>query len=141
MAHRTISAITSTLLLFTLAACSNSAPEPGAKSVDSETEGSLELVITTIEDAQIGELPGDRDWEARVVDGKVIYESAGSGSCQPIVETATLEGSTVTLNRFDYSDRPCTMDYRQYQQEITRADGEAIPADVEFVLNQVAPPK
>ncbi len=138
MAHRTITAVISTLLLLTLAACSNSTPELGAKSVDTETEGSVELVITNIEDAQIGELPGDKDWTARVVDGTVIYESAGSGSCKPIIETASLEGSTVTLNRFDYSGQPCTMDYRPYKQEIARADGEPISNDVDFVLNETA---
>jgi hypothetical protein len=132
MAHRT-------LLLLTLAACSISTPEPGAKSVDTETGGTVELVVTNVEDAQIDDTAfNDEGWSAQVVDGIVIYESAGSGSCAPVVNSATLEDGVITLNRTDYSGQACTMDYRPYKQEIARADGEPIANDVDFVLNETA---
>lgn len=126
-------------LLFSVSACSTSSSESAGTDiagVDANESGSqVELVITDIEDAQIDlNALGDKDWKATVDSALITYESAGSGSCKPIIEKAVLDGKTVTLTRFDYTGKPCTMDLRQYRQEIATPDGSDFPEDVEVVM-------
>lgn len=63
-----------------------------------------------------------------VVDGKIIYTNAGSGSCPLIVESAIYnpETSEYILTLRDYSGSMCTMDYRGIEQTISYADGTDI---------------
>jgi len=100
-------------------------------STSEKGNGSVELTIKDIDDAIVDmDKFNDKGYRAEIVDGVLIYESAGSGSCKPIIETAKVEDGTVVLTKFDYTGKPCTMDLRQFRQEIKPADGSELAADL-----------
>lgn len=79
---------------------------------------------------------GDKDWAITVNDSVIVYEAAGSGTCKPIIETALLSGNTLTLKRYEYAGRPCTMDLRHFAQEIHAPEGTTFPEDLQVeVIN------
>lgn len=108
--------------MLALAGCSSPSgdAEGGASVKDS---GPIQLVVS--EPREEGGMPEseDSDFTATIKDGVLTYHAAGSSTCAPKVETAVLEGTTITLTRPSYEGKPCTMDLRPLVQEITRADG------------------
>lgn len=139
MSRRMLTAIIATGFVLTAAACTSSAPDESGEGAATKNAGSkgakTELVITNIEDAQIDlNSLGDKDWNATLDSSVIIYDAAGSGSCKPIIEKAVLEDTTVTLTRFDYSGKPCTMDLRQFRQEIAMPDGSDFPENTSVVV-------
>lgn len=106
-------------LLF-LSACSGAAAESDASVVISDA----------VEDADVSVEIGAEGFNSEVVDGVVIVDTAGSSSCPPTIEKGTFKDGVLTLERFVYEDKPCTMDYRLFRQQVSLADGTDFEADV-----------
>lgn len=71
-----------------------------------------------------------------IIEGRVIWESAGSSTCPPIINSATYSPTekNVTLYRADYTGDICTMDIRPVQQIISRLNDETLPEDVTVMV-------
>jgi len=74
--------------------------------------------------------------QAEVIDGKIIYTNAGSGSCPPVLDEALYdaESDTYLLKIKKYHNKPCTMDLRGLKQTVTRSDDEQVPQDAHIVI-------
>lgn len=112
------SAAAATLLF--LSACSGSAADSNANVVISDA----------VIDADVNLEMSDQGFNSEVKDGVVIIDTAGSSSCPPTIEKGTFKDGVLTLERFEYEDKPCTMDYRLFRQEVTLSDGAKFDADV-----------
>lgn len=140
MKTRMLTIAASAALMLSLSACTNAkmSADSGFSAQGSGSEkgtATVELSIKNIDDAVVDlDKFGDSAHRTEIVDGVLIYEAAGSGSCKPIVETATLEDQKLTLTKFDYTGKPCTMDLRHFRQEIKPVDGSALPADLNIVV-------
>lgn len=71
-----------------------------------------------------------------IIEGSVVWDSAGSSSCPPIIKSATYSPTekNVTLYRADYTADICTMDIVPVQQIISRLGAETLPEDVTVMV-------
>lgn len=109
------------------------------ETTDTQRTGTVELSIEKLPPADFVQLnqsdPNNpipaQAYGAYVSNGEVIWYSAGSSSCPPIILSATYnyDSNTVDLTQADYAGKVCTMDLRPLQQRIFMTDGEKIPDD------------
>lgn len=122
-----------------MSACTNTAVSPvpsNSPSPSTDIEKTVTLVITDVDfdnvEKPVDFSPSDlNDLPTTVVvDGKIVYTHAGSGSCAPVLETAVYENGSYILKEKVYpEDTPCTDDLQVVQQAVSIEGGEAIPAD------------
>lgn len=73
--------------------------------------------------------------KAFVENGVIIYTSAGSSSCPPIVEKVEQIGNEIYLTTKDYSRSICTQDISPIVQIIKYADGTRILQHMKIFLD------
>lgn len=99
-----------------------------------------DLEIETLNDSQTPQLAPNEDVPQFIrQDGRIIYLSAGSSSCPPSLEDATMvrdeggeESVQLTLTEYD-KNTACTMDYAPFAQVVFDEDGPISP-DVQVNL-------
>lgn len=74
-------------------------------------------------------------------DGVLIWTSAGSSSCPPLIEKAVLNKSdnTVILTKISYKEQMCTMDMAPVQQMIAMPDDSDLDENVEIIFSDEIP--
>lgn len=73
--------------------------------------------------------------KAFVEDGVIVYTSAGSSSCPPIVEKVEQISNEVHLTTKDYSRSICTRDIKPVAQIIKYTDSTPVPKHIKIFLD------
>ncbi|WP_435300318.1 hypothetical protein [Timonella sp. A28] len=113
---------------------------PVADAQDSSSSAPGEkLLVRTLDSEGFIDDPnfdtGETYWRTRVVDAQVIYEAGGAGGCPPTLDSAILNGNTLTLHGTDHGDGPCAESYVAVRQALSREDGSDFPADLKVIMD------
>ena len=75
---------------------------------------------------------------ASVKDGKIIYSGAGSSSCRPVIDKASIDGQGIYVLQVKQfpGNTPCTMDLSIFMQTIAHKDGTPIPSDAKILIDR-----
>lgn len=109
-----------------LAGCSSASPNTSEPRPNNPATPAA-VTVTVGEAGEAGDVSMD--------DGSTLFLTddttanlvlGGSGSCPPVIESATFEKELLTINMDEhaYDDMACTMDFRLYSFEITLEGGD-----------------
>lgn len=108
-------------------------------SVESEEQENDHIESMNISEPQPGSIDSfNGSANAEVIDGNIVYTNAGSGSCPPVLNSATYDSETDTyvLTVQSYPNQACTMDLRGVKQIVSSTSGQDVKETSEIVIQK-----